>query len=255
LIETRRSQYGQIADLLRARIADGSYPAGTALPSEDRLSEELGVSRVTVNRAIGLLRAAGDVRVRRGAGTVVRALPRITRDAVARYAARDAGTGAGQVEVTRLGLRSRTAYTRIERLKATAEVAAALGLRRGAAVLLRGRVLYADDEPTQIADSYLPWEIAKGSAELMRPDAGPGGSYGRLAERGHGPVRFAEDVQVRLPTEAEQRTLLLDETQPVVHITHLAYAADDRPVEVCLHVLAGHLWTLRYRWDDPAAAG
>ena len=35
-------------------------------------------------------------------------------------------------------------------------------------------------------------------------------------------------------------------------IAHVAYTADDTPVEVCLHVMPGHLWTLRYSWRDQA---
>jgi GntR family transcriptional regulator len=255
MIEAPRSQYGQIADVIRTRIADGTYPPGGALPSEDRLADEFGVSRVTVNRALGLLRVAGDVRVRRGAGTVVRTLPRILRDAAGRYAARGQGAGAGAVEVSRLGLRSRTDYRRIAPVTPPADVAAILGLAEGEQALLRSRVLYAQDEPTQLADSYLPWSLVAGSAELLRPDAGVGGSYGRLADLGHGPVRFREDVEVRLPTDEERQVLGVEETQPVFAVVHVAYAAADRPVEVARHVLAGHLWTLRYAWADPPAAG
>jgi GntR family transcriptional regulator len=38
----------------------------------------------------------------------------------------------------------------------------------------------------------------------------------------------------------------------VFEILHVAYTAEDRPVEVCVHVMPGHLWTLRYGWDDEA---
>ncbi|GAA2562182.1 GntR family transcriptional regulator [Winogradskya consettensis] len=253
MIENPKPQYAQIAELLRARIEDGTYEAGAVLPSEDRLAEELGVSRVTVNRAVGLLRSSGDVRVKRGVGTTIRTLPQIHRDASARYAARGEGAGAGEVEVRKLNLKSRTDYRRIGQAEPPAAVAKVLGLGAGEPSLLRSRVLYANDEPTQIADSYLPWSVTKDSESLTQPDAGPGGSYGRLAELGVGPVRFTEDVTVRTPTEAEQRTLGLDAAQPVFQIWHVAYTASDRPIEVCIHVMPGYLWTLRYGWDDGPA--
>ncbi|WP_412748700.1 UTRA domain-containing protein [Krasilnikovia sp. M28-CT-15] len=72
-------------------------------------------------------------------------------------------------------------------------------------------------------------------------DSGRGGSYSRLADLGHALVRFTEDVNVRLPNDAEQRTLELEGTQPVFEIWHVAYTAEDRPVEVCIHVMTGHL--------------
>jgi GntR family transcriptional regulator len=44
----------------------------------------------------------------------------------------------------------------------------------------------------------------------------------------------------------------LEDGQPVIHIKHIAWDAEDRPVEVALHVMPAHLWRLRYDWDDPA---
>ncbi|GAB3823914.1 GntR family transcriptional regulator [Dactylosporangium cerinum] len=254
-IEAPKPQYAQIAALLRSRIDDGTYPAGSVLPSEPALADELRISRVTVNRAVAMLRSEGLVKVRRGAGTFVRSLPKIPRDAQRRYAARDKGTGAGQVEVTELNLRSRTDYGNIRRMQVPRpDIAKTLQIETTDDVLLRPRVLYANDEPTQIADSYLPWSIAGRSEALMHGDAGQGGSYSRLADLGYGPVRFTEDVNVRMPTDAEQRTLELEASQPVFEIWHVAFAADDTVVEVCIHVMPGHLWTLRYGWDDPIAA-
>jgi len=254
MIETPKSQYAQIADELRSRIESGTYPPGSLLPSESRLAEELGVSRVTINKAITLLRASGDVKVRRGSGTYVRSLPKISRNARRRYAARGEGTGAGEVEARKLNLASVTKYREIARVKSPERVSEILKLRKGEYTLVRRRVLYADGEPTQIADSYYPWSLVKGSAALQREDTGPGGSYSRLADLGYLPVRFTEDVAVRLPDDAEQRTLEIEAIQPVFEIWHVAYAEQDRPIEVCVHVMPGALWSLRYDWDDEPIA-
>lgn len=253
VIESPKSQYVQIADVLRRRIEDGAYAPGEALPSEQRLADELGVSRVTVNKALTLLRASGDVKVRRGYGTYVRSLPRIPRDAKRRYAVREKGTGAGEVEARGLNLRSHTDYREIGRTHPPSAVAQLLHISDTEDTLVRRRVLYANDEPTQIADSYYPWSTVEGCEALLHPDAGQGGSYSRLSELGHGPVRFTEDVNVRVPDDAEQRLLEIDATLPVFEIWHVAYDTQDRPVEVCVHVMPGHLWTLRYDWDDEAS--
>lgn len=47
---TRRPKYRQIADDLRAKISDGTYPVGTELPSTSQLMATYDVS-VTVARA------------------------------------------------------------------------------------------------------------------------------------------------------------------------------------------------------------
>jgi GntR family transcriptional regulator len=47
---TRRPKYRQVADDLRAKITDGTYPVGAALPSTSQLMQSYDVS-VTVARA------------------------------------------------------------------------------------------------------------------------------------------------------------------------------------------------------------
>lgn len=250
MVATPKPQYAQIAELLRSRIEDGSYAPGVLLPSEDKLSDEFGVSRVTINRALGLLRSSGDVKVRRGAGTVVRSLPRIRRDARARYAAREQGTGAGEVEARALKLRSRTLYREIGRVAAPLAISKILGLDGGEPALLRSRVLYANDEPTQMADSYFPWSLVESCPALLKENTGRGGSYSRLADAGHAPERFTEEVVGRAPTDDEQRVLDLEATQYVFELLHVTYTADGRAVEACIHVMPMHLWSLRYDWQD-----
>jgi GntR family transcriptional regulator len=51
--------YRQLAAILRARIHDGRITPGRALPSENQLQQEFGLSRNTSRRAIALLRDEG----------------------------------------------------------------------------------------------------------------------------------------------------------------------------------------------------
>lgn len=65
-------KYRAIEQAIRARIADGTYPAGTALPSEDALAAEFGVTRPTVRAGLAELRATDAVTVLAGRGMFVR---------------------------------------------------------------------------------------------------------------------------------------------------------------------------------------
>src|SRR5919199_4949196 len=56
---------------LLARIAAGTYATGTMLPKEERLAEELDVSRGVVRECIRALEERGVVRVRHGRGATV----------------------------------------------------------------------------------------------------------------------------------------------------------------------------------------
>jgi GntR family transcriptional regulator len=107
--------------------------------------------------------------------------------------------------------------------------------------------MYANGEPMQLATSYLPWSLAKGTPMAER-DTGPGGIYSRLADMGHGPVRFTEDVSIRMPTPEEAEFLRLTPPQPEFFLVRMAYDANDRPVETCEHIMSGDRWQLSYAW-------
>lgn len=72
--------YRQIADQLRALIMQGEYPAGTRLPAERDLAQQLGVSRPSVREALIALEVDGWVEIRTGSG--VYALDRSRRKKV-----------------------------------------------------------------------------------------------------------------------------------------------------------------------------
>jgi DNA-binding GntR family transcriptional regulator len=71
LVRPGTPRYVQLAELLRQRIADGTYPVGSRMPTEIDLMEESGYSRDTVRSAVKLLSGSGWVTVTHGLGTYV----------------------------------------------------------------------------------------------------------------------------------------------------------------------------------------
>ncbi|MFF5210735.1 GntR family transcriptional regulator [Streptosporangium sp. NPDC000396] len=63
--------YRQLADELRAAIANGTYPPGSRLPSESELAERHGASRGTVRQAFTVLAADGLISSRKGTRRLV----------------------------------------------------------------------------------------------------------------------------------------------------------------------------------------
>jgi DNA-binding GntR family transcriptional regulator len=61
----------QLADWIKDRIADGTYPPKSRIPSEITLTQETGFARDTVRKAIALLTDQGLVYIVRGMGTFV----------------------------------------------------------------------------------------------------------------------------------------------------------------------------------------
>ena len=64
-------KYRELAEMIRARITDGTYPVGSRMPTEVDLMEETGYSRDTVRAAVKLLKDSGWLTVTHGLGTYV----------------------------------------------------------------------------------------------------------------------------------------------------------------------------------------
>lgn len=63
--------YVQLAGVLRARIQNGTYPVDRAIPSVAALIEEFGLSTMTVQKAVRVLKDEGLVLSVKGRGTFV----------------------------------------------------------------------------------------------------------------------------------------------------------------------------------------
>jgi GntR family transcriptional regulator len=246
-LESPRARYQQVADDLKQAIRRGDHPPGTMLPSQPQLARRYGLNQTSINRAIAVLVAEGLVRVEHGRGAFVQEIPtvkrvrRIDRD----YRAPDGSTYAN--ELRKAGVTPRTELVEVGPVEPPAQIAEVLGLDDVEQTLIRRRHMYAEDKPVQIAISYIPMSIA-GSPDLAMPDTGPSGIYARLAERGFGPVRFTEDIEVRTATPEEARFLRIPKSQPVFAVLRTAFDDKDRPVETCLNVLAAMQWRLSYSW-------
>lgn len=69
-------KYLQVANHLRREIADGIFPEGETLLTEEELRQRFHVSRQTIRQAISLLEDDGLVERRRGSGTYIHHGPR-----------------------------------------------------------------------------------------------------------------------------------------------------------------------------------
>jgi GntR family transcriptional regulator len=247
-LEAPRARYQQVADDLREAIQRGEYAPGSALPSQTELARKYGLNQTSINRAIAVLRAAGLVRVEHGRGAFVQEVPTVKR---VRRIDKDYRTSPGgssyAEEMRQAGLSPRVEPADARVVLPPPEIAEALSLDEAEKTLMRRRRMYTDDAPVQLATSYIPMSAA-GSADLATPDTGPSGMYARLAERGFGPVRFTEDIEIRTPTPEEARFLRIPEGQPVFEVLRTAFDAHDRPVEACANVLAALQWKLTYAW-------
>lgn len=242
-----RSVYKQIADHLRTAIERGRLREGDQLPSEAQLMDHYGVARMTIRNAMRLLQDEGLVTAEHGKGSYVRSRPPVRRLASDRFAQRHRkeGKAAFTVEAEQVGATPQVDMLKVGESKPPAEVADWLGISDDADVVIRSRRYLLDDRPVEMAVSYIPADLARGTP-ISVPNPGPGGIYARLEEQGHTLARFTEDVTARMPTPQEVRLLNLSPGVPVFRLVRTAYDMDNRPVEVCDTVMAADAYLLSY---------
>jgi GntR family transcriptional regulator len=68
----RRPLYLEVIDALMKDIQEGKYCPGARIPSEEQLSKEMGISRVSLREALRVLAEDGILLRRHGSGTYVR---------------------------------------------------------------------------------------------------------------------------------------------------------------------------------------
>lgn len=125
------------------------------------------------------------------------------------------------------------------------EVVELLGLAEGEPVVVRRRMMYLDDQPCELTDTYYPVGIARGT-RLVGTAKIPGGAVTLLAELGHVGVRVREDVVARMPSSKEREALHTGPDEPVLKLTRVTLDAHDRPFQVDMMTMPGHLQRLRY---------
>ena len=244
-----RPLYQQLAAVLRDQIATGELAPGERVPTEADLAKSYDASRNTVRLALGVLRTEGLIASRQGKGSFVRSEPPMP------YYASLSGSRAKRLEADRRrdtfaqqveaqGKQSKQVST-VEVIPAGEEIAAHLGLGSGDDVAVRRRVMYADDVPVQLGDSYYPAEVVQGSKIMDSADI-PEGTDQVLEDLGHVPTRYEDEITARMPFAEEATQLHMEPGIPISRLLRTTFDQDDRPVEVYLVVLPANLHVLFY---------
>ncbi|MFI8516779.1 GntR family transcriptional regulator [Streptomyces sp. NPDC085481] len=246
----RRPKYQRIADELRTAIQSGAFEPGDRLPGENDLMSTYDVARMTARQALSVLRNEGLAEARKGAGVFVRTFRPLRRRGIPRLAGEHWGGGRS---VWSADIEGRALV--VDQLEVTAtvpagpRVARALGLASPEApVCVRSRRFVLDEKPVLLSVSYLPAGLAEGTP-ITEPDTGPGGTYARLAERDHRPVRFREEIRCRMPTADEADRLALELGTPVILVSRTALTEAGVPVELNEMTLDSASYVLEYDFD------
>jgi GntR family transcriptional regulator len=217
--------YQQIKGLILKSLQSGEWKPGESIPSEMDLAARYRVSQGTVRKAIDEL-AADNLLVRRqGKGTFV-----------ATHAEQHVQYRFLKLVPDRGNLDSEGPAQReivdCKRLRASADIARALALRTGDAVLQVRRVLSFAGVPTILEDLWLPGGPFKGlTAERLADYHGP--MYALFeTEFGVRMVRADEKIRAVWPDEAQSHLLKVSAGTPLLSVERVAFTYNDTPMEL-----------------------
>jgi GntR family transcriptional regulator len=218
----REVRYRAIADELRGRVESGELGAGRLLPSESELSRAHLVSRVTVRKALELLREEGLIDARQGFGWFVAADP--VRQALGRL-------GTIEDQLGELGLSSERQVVGFRFLSPPPRVRQVLGVD---AVLEVRRLNLADGQPFARVTVWCPEEVG---ARLSRAEVERTPFYELVGV----PIGGAtQTIGAAAASAADADLLAVPVGSPVLRCERVTRDFGDRPLLVSEHVFPAH---------------
>lgn len=213
------ARYRELADTIRDQITSGDYSRGAALPGEQTLAAEHGVTRTVVRSALHWLEQRGLVTARRNIGWFVRA-PHQVQDFDRLRSFTQWAEARGLIAGARMVSR--------ERGPADDREAQLLRIPVGAEVLRWSRIRTLDDRVVMLErSSWAPWVAPL--LEAFPDDAVS--STRALADAGVAVVFGNHRIEAVAASTEEARLLGVRRSSPLLQVRREVFAKDGRVVE------------------------
>lgn len=240
-------RYYQIAELLREQIAAGELPGGARLPSERELSEQLGVSRMTVRQALNYLQSDGLIEIHQGIGAFV-ASPKQTYDVFQLLGFSE--------EIARRGDSVESVVLEQGVVQPPARVAQQLVLEKGELTLKVMRLRKVNAEPVLLETSYVPAMLCAG---IETSNFATSSLYALLEQQyGLQLQRAQQTMECVVANEYEQTLFGIRAGTAMLLLEGVTYGERELPVEYFKAIYRGdrckfHLESWRNRSDVETA--
>ncbi|MDX3454203.1 UTRA domain-containing protein, partial [Streptomyces sp. ME02-8801-2C] len=117
---------------------------------------------------------------------------------------------------------------------APSHVAELLGIATADQTVIRARHMYDGERLVQLADSYVPVDVAD-AAGIENPDPGLGGIISRMRDAGFEQTEAIEEITLYAATSVESDAFGVEIGSNLLQITHTGYTKTGRAVEVTVH--------------------
>lgn len=224
MVKNSLPEYQKIADEILRRIHKGKYPANSYLPSENQLAREFGVTRLTVRRALNVLKNQGTIESFQGKGYLVRSL--YWEQSLLQFYSfgRNIASKIEQSETRIISYTENAGIenTGIENINDVEEFA-----ERKIWEIVRLRLI--NEIPLILETSYIPLEYMPDlNPEILQVNS----LYDIMEENEIRIIRAKEFLEPVIPSDEARKLLELAGNTPLFKTTRLTYDSRSRLVEV-----------------------
>jgi len=152
-MDMKQPKYLVVKNDIISKIEDGSYVDDSLVPSERDLMEQYDVSRITIRRALDDLVSAGYLYKVHGKGTFVKG-ERHTQNLFSIVSCTE--------DIKSMGMTPSRLVVKKGIMEASSRKRTKLNLNQGDKVFNLARIYYADQEPVNFTDTYLPSKYFSG---------------------------------------------------------------------------------------------
>jgi GntR family transcriptional regulator len=225
-------RYYQLKEIIREKVRSGDWPPGQPIPSERELSEQYGISRMTVRQSVSALVNEGLLFREQGRGTFV------DRPKIAQQLLRLTGFSE-DIEARQQLPGARVLEAAMWPCDET--IAARLRIKPGQPVFHVRRLRLADAEPLALETSIVSFI---GCERLLDEDLERDSLYRLLETTYHQPLLEAEqEVEAGLAGAHDAEALGIAPGDPVLLTRRLTFTERQRPIEYAISVYRGDKYT------------
>ncbi|MBE6934982.1 MAG: GntR family transcriptional regulator [Ruminococcaceae bacterium] len=212
----------QLEEIIRGKIINGDWSENSRIPSENELSREYGLSRMTVRSVILRLAQEGLLYRVPGKGTFV---------SVNKLLSRPLSHMGIREQLDQQGVESETKLIEAREIAAPLAVATRMGIPEGTPIFHIVRVRTAKGSPLSLHVSYIPKKLCPDMLEV-----GHNFEVAQLCDilrDAYGVVKskVVETLEIAQAGNAEAAHLGVRKNYPLIHVENLIYSPENEPME------------------------